>query len=152
MVNGMDEKIQKKDSREKEWKNSREAFDAATNMRNTRTTSNIISLIRYSLAIADHIEKVSQSIIKYNDLIFDKSVFPEDQLKRNCINSVHWLTFLKTYGSDEARKMFHEFYHEQAEIKLIHAKNLRNFAPKLLKLLNSKYTHLKIIFEIEDLS
>ena len=151
MVNGMDQKIQERDSREKEWEKSWEAFEAATNMRNTRTTSNLISLCRYSLAIADHIEKVSQSIIKYNDLIFDKSVFPDDQLKRNCQNSIHWLTFLKTYGSDEARKMFHEFYHEQAEIKPTQARNLRNFAPNLLKLLNSKYTHLKIVFEIEKL-
>jgi hypothetical protein len=151
MVKGMDEKIQEKESREKEWKTSWEAFEAAANMRNTRTTSNIISLCRYALAIADHIDRVSQAIVKYNDLIFDKSVFPDEQLKKNCLNSIHWLSHLKTYGSDEARKMFHEFYHEQAKLKIIHAKNLRNFAPNLLKLLNSKYTHLKIVFEIEDL-
>lgn len=151
MVNGMDEKIQDKESREKEWKTSWEAFEAAANMRNTRTTSNIISLCRYALAIADHIDRVSQSIIKYNDIIFDKSKFPDEQLKRICQTSIHWLEFLNTYGHDETRKMLHEFYHDQAEIKPSHAKNLRNFASDLLELLNSKYTHLKIIFEIESL-
>jgi len=43
-----------------------------------------------------------------------------------------------------------ESYHEQAEEKPIHAKNLRNFVNKIMKLLNSKYEYLKIIFEIED--
>ncbi|MFW9899579.1 MAG: hypothetical protein ACFFDO_10015 [Candidatus Thorarchaeota archaeon] len=149
MVNGMDEKIQEKDAREKEWKDAWEAFEAAANMRNTRTTSNLISMCRYSLAIADHIEKVSQSIIKYNDLIFDKSVFPDDQLKRICQTSIHWLAFFNINGPNATRKMLHDFYHEQAEIKPYHATNLRDFARNLLKLLNSKYKHLKIVFKIE---
>ena len=151
MVNGMDEKIQDKESREKEWKDAWGAFIAAANMRNTRTTSNIISLCRYSLAIADHIESVSQSIIKFNDDIFDKSIFSDEEIKRICQTSIHWLEYLNIIGYDETRKMLHEFYHEQAELKTTHAKNLRNFAPNLLRLLNSKYTHLKIIFEIESL-
>ncbi|MFX0137942.1 MAG: hypothetical protein ACFFDN_30145, partial [Candidatus Hodarchaeota archaeon] len=98
---------------------------------------------------ADHIEKVNQSLTKYNDLIFDKSVFPDDQLKRICRTSIHWLAFFNINGPNATRKMLHDFYHEQAEIKPYHATNLRDFARNLLKLLNSKYKHLKIVFEIE---
>jgi hypothetical protein len=46
--------------------------------------------------------------------------------------------------------MLHDFFHEQAEEKSLHVINLRNIAKKLLNLLNSKYHHLKIIFEIEN--
>jgi len=37
---------------------------------------------------------------------------------------------------------------EQKDEKLIHSKNLRSFTENVLKLLNSKYEYLKIIFEI----
>jgi len=46
--------------------------------------------------------------------------------------------------------MLHDFYHEQAELKPIHAKNLRDFVKKVLTLINSKYEYLKVIFEIEN--
>ncbi|MFX1408390.1 MAG: hypothetical protein ACFFBW_15675 [Promethearchaeota archaeon] len=132
-----------------EWLEAWSAFEEAANTRSKRIISNLISLCRYSLAIADHIEKVSQSLIKYNDLIFDNSVYSDDQLKRICRTSIHWLAFFNINGPDDTRKMLHDFYHEQAEIKPFHATNLRNFVANLLKLLNSKYTHLKIVFEIE---
>ncbi|GAI99707.1 unnamed protein product [marine sediment metagenome] len=45
--------------------------------------------------------------------------------------------------------MIHDFYGEQAEEKPLHAQNLRKIAKNILKLLNSKYEYLKVIFEIE---
>ncbi|GAG66879.1 unnamed protein product, partial [marine sediment metagenome] len=38
----------------------------------------------------------------------------------------------------------------QAEEKPLHAQNLKLFAKKIIKLLNSKYEYLKVIFEIEQ--
>jgi len=133
-----------------EWLESWSAFKEAVNTRNSRTTSNLISLCRSSLAIASHLEKVSSALNKYNDSIFDKSKHPDENLKIYCRISTHWVKFLEDNGPDETRKMLHDFYHEQAEEKPIHAKNLRDFSRKILKLLNSKYEYLKIIFEIED--
>jgi len=44
--------------------------------------------------------------------------------------------------------MIYEFLIEQKDEKQIQAKNLRKFANRVLKLLNSKYEYLKIVFEI----
>jgi hypothetical protein len=46
--------------------------------------------------------------------------------------------------------MIHDFLLEQVKEKHKQAINLRKFADKVLKLLNSKYEYLKIIFEIES--
>ncbi len=133
-----------------EWLEAWSSFEQAINTRSTRTTSNLISLCRYSLAIANHLEKVSSALNKYNDSILDKSKYPVEKLKTLCRISTHWVKFLEDNGPDETRKMLHDFYHKQAEEKPIHAKNLRYFVNKIMKLLNSKYEYLKIIFEIED--
>ena len=74
----------------------------------------------------------------------------DKNLHRICRTSIHWMNYLKEHGPDAARKLIHSFYHEQAEEKLIQSKNLRNFVKKLLDLLNSKYQHLKVIFDIEN--
>ncbi|MBY9002523.1 MAG: hypothetical protein KGD73_00980 [Candidatus Lokiarchaeota archaeon] len=145
MVNGGKEGIH-----EEEWLNAWSSFEEAINTRNSRTTSNLISLCRYSLAIADHLVEVSNVLKKYNISIFDKSKHPDEKLKTLCKISAHWVKFLEDNGPDETRKMLHNFYHGQAEEKPIHSKNLRDFAYKIMKLLNSKYEYLKIIFEIED--
>ena len=133
-----------------EWLDAWNSFEEATNTRSTRITSNIISLCRYMLAIADHIEKTIEAINKYNDSIFDKSVYPNDEIRKVCRSSIHWLAFYESNGVDATRNMLHDFYYEQAEEKPQHVINLRNIAKKLLNLLNSKYHHLKIIFEIEN--
>ena len=101
-------------------------------------------------AIADHIEKTAEAINKFNDSIFDNSIYPDDEIRKVCRSSIHWMTFFDSNGVDETRSMLHDFYHEQAEEKPQHVKNLRKNAMELLKLLNSKYHHLKIIFEIEN--
>ncbi|MFX1411667.1 MAG: hypothetical protein ACFFA6_15050, partial [Promethearchaeota archaeon] len=150
MVNGADGKYSGDEEREREWQKAWNAFEEAANTRNTRTTSNLISLCRISQGIADHLERVSKAIKKYNDNIFNKEEYPDNKLEKICNISIHWKIYLKDRGPDATREIFHSFYHEQAEEKPKHAKNLRNFVKKLLDLLNSKYQHLKVIFEIEN--
>ena len=133
-----------------EWNDVWVSFEAATNTRNTRITSNIISLCRYSLGIADYLERLSSALTKHHDKIFDKTEYPDDVLKRICRSSIHWTKYLEENGSDDTRKMVHDFLLEQIDEKPAQVTNLRSFVEKILKLLNSKYEYLKIIFEIED--
>jgi len=132
-----------------EWLEALSSFEQAANTRNTRTTSNLISICRYSFAIADHLEKVGEAIKKYKDIILDKSNYPDEKIKSLCRISAHWEKFWDANGVDETRKMIHDFYDEQAEEKPLHAQNLRKITKNILKLLNSKYDYLKVIFEIE---
>ena len=133
-----------------EWNNVWESFEAATNTRNSRITSNIISLCRYSLGIADHLERTSNAIERYHDKILDKNEYPDEILKRICRTSIHWMDYLEKNGPDATRNMLHEFLIEQKDEKLNHVKNLRSFVEKILKLLNSKYEYIKVKFEIEN--
>ena len=132
-----------------EWLDAWNSIEQAANTRNTRSTSNLISICRYSLTIADHLEKVGEAIKKYKDLILDKSKYPDEKIKSLCRISTHWNKFYDANGVDETRKIIRDFYHDEAEEKPLHAQNLRIFAKNILKLLNSKYEYLKIIFEIE---
>lgn len=132
-----------------EWNDAWEAFEQAANQRNTRSTSNLISLCMHSYAIADYLQKVSKVIEKYNELILDEKEYSNEDIKRICWVSVHWQAFYKKNGPEETRKMLHEFNSEQKEEKIIQAKNLRKFASKLLNLLNSKYVYRKVKFEVE---
>ena len=133
-----------------EWKEAWISFEAATNTRNTRITSNLISLCRYSLGIADHLERISIALSKYHKRIFDKKEYPNEALKRICRMSIHWMKFLEKNGPEETRNMLYEFLLNQIDEKPTHVKNLRIFVEKILKLLNSKYEYLKIIFEIDN--
>ena len=131
-----------------EWSDVWESFEAASNTRNTRITSNLISLCRYSSGIADHLERVSSALAKYHDKIFDKKEYPDESLRRICRTSIRWTDYLDKNGPDATRNMLHEFLLEQKDEKLIHLKNIRSFTENVLKLLNSKYEYLKIVFEI----
>ncbi len=133
-----------------EWLDAWNSFEQAANTRNTRSTSNLISLCRYSLAIADHLEKVGEAIKKHNAIILDKSKYSDHKIKSLCRISIQWEKFYDANGVDETRKMIHDFYLQQAEEKPLHAQNLKLFAKKIIKLLNSKYEYLKVIFEIEQ--
>ncbi len=132
-----------------EWLNAWNSFEQAANTRNTRTTSNLISICRYSFGIADHLEKVGKAIKKHKELILDKSIHPNEKIISLCSISTHWEQFYAANGVDETRIMIHDFYEEQAEEKPLYAQNLRKIAKNILKLLNSKYEYLKVIFEIE---
>jgi hypothetical protein len=133
-----------------EWLDAWNSFEQAANTRNTRTTSNLISICRFSFAIADHLEKVGEVIKKYKNLILDSSKYSDEKIKSLCNISIHWEEYYNTHSIDDTRKMIYDFYEEQVREKPIHAQNLRIFANKILKLLNSKYSYLKIIFEIEN--
>jgi hypothetical protein len=133
-----------------EWNEIWESFEAATNTRNSRITSNIISLCRYSLGIADHLERLHKALTKYHELLYDKNEYPNDALKSICKTSIHWMKFLEDNGPDKTRIMIHEFLLEQIEEKPIHVENLKTFVKRVLNLLNSKYEYLKLNFEIEN--
>jgi len=133
-----------------EWLDVWNSFEQAANTRNTRTTSNLISLCRYSFTIADHLEKVGEAIKKHKDIILDNSKYSDDKIKSLCRISIQWENFYDANGVDETRKLIHDFYLEQAEEKPLHAQNLKIFAKRIMKLLNSKYEHLKVVFEIEN--
>ncbi|MHA1460833.1 MAG: hypothetical protein ACTSO8_05065 [Promethearchaeota archaeon] len=132
-----------------EWLDTWNSFEQAANTRSTRTTSNLISICRYSFAIADHLEKVGEAIKKNKAIILDKSKYSDEKIKLLCRISTHWEKFYDANGVDDTRKMIHDFYNKQAEEKPLQALNLRIFAKNILKLLNSKYEYLKVIFEIE---
>jgi hypothetical protein len=132
-----------------EWNDGWESFEAVTNARNSRITSNIISLCRYSFGIADHLERVGIALEKYHDKMFDKSEYPDEALKRICRTSIHWMQYLERNGPDATRIMLHEFFLKQKDEKPLHITNLRAFAKNVLKLLNSKYEYLKVVFEVE---
>ena len=133
-----------------EWNEAWEAFEAATNTRSSRITSNLISLCRYSLGTADYLERVSKTINKYHEKILDSNEYPDEKLEKICRMSLHWINFLKENGPNDTRNMILEFLLEQKDEKKNQAKNLREFVAKLLKLLNTKYEYQKIIFEIEN--
>ena len=137
------------DRKKDEWNDTWESFEAATNTRNSRITSNLISLCRYSLGTADYLERVNYAIINNHDKILDKNEYPNDSLEKICRMSIHWMNYLKENGPGETRNMIYQFLLEQKDEKQIQAKNLRNFADNVLKLLNFKYEYLKIVFEIE---
>ena len=73
-----------------EWYNSWEAFEESANTRNTRSISSMISLTRYSAGIADHLERLSNVLIKLHDLIFDKILNPDDKIFKFTRVSIHW--------------------------------------------------------------
>ena len=133
-----------------EWTDTWKSFEEAANTRNTRTTSNLISLCQYSYGISDHLEKLSRSIEKYHNLIMDENTYPNETLKRICRTSIHWKRYLTQEGPLETRKMILEYLKEQIDEKLTHSINLKSFADKILSLLNSRYTYQNIVFEIED--
>ena len=132
------------------WNDNWESFEAATNTRNSRITSNIISLCRYSLGISDYLERVSNAINKYHGRVLDMNEYPDESIKKICNMSIHWMKYFEENGSNDTRNMINKFLLEQVDEKQIQAKNLRIFVDKLLRLLNSKYEYLKIIFEVEN--
>ncbi len=135
--------------KEQEWRDAWTSFEEATNTRSSRITSNLISLCRYASAISEHLLRVGSALNKFHDLIYDKGVYKEENIRKICRTSIHWIDFLNRNGLQKTRDMLHDFLLEQANLKPIHSKNLQDFIKRVLDLLNSKYTHHKIIFEIE---
>lgn len=132
-----------------EWEDIFNAFEEAANTRNTRTISNMISLCRFSYAIADHLKNVSKAIVKYHNLIYDASEYSDEKIREICMISIQWERFLQENGIEATRNMIHDFLLDQIEERKSYADNLINFAEKVLNVVNSKFKHQKILFEIE---
>ncbi|TFG00979.1 MAG: hypothetical protein EU541_00820 [Promethearchaeota archaeon] len=148
MINVAMVRNHKNPEEDREWVEAWNAFEQAANTRNKRTISNFISLCRYSLAVADHLENVGKAIEKYHNMIFNSSKYPKEKIKEICRISIHWQRYYEKHGAEETRKMIHEFLIDQVSKRDQYAENLRNFVHKLLKLVNSKLKHQKIVFEI----
>ncbi len=133
-----------------EWLGAWNTFEEATNTRDKRITSNLISLYRYTYAIAHYLNRVGTALINHHDKIFDKIYYPNEKIVKTCRFSIHWSKYLKRHGFDITRVMLHDFVLKQGHIKKYYAANLKGFGIKLINLLNTKYEHLKIIFEIID--
>jgi hypothetical protein len=132
-----------------EWKDVWQTIEEAENTRNSRIVSNMISLSRYAYAIADYIERVSNSIRTYNKLIFDKEQYPNAKLKKICRYSPHWMGYLVNNGSEATRSMLYSYLIEQQNLRKGYADNLRDFAGEILHMLKVKFKHLKLIFEVK---
>ncbi|KKK44190.1 hypothetical protein LCGC14_0601640 [marine sediment metagenome] len=132
-----------------EWNEAWGSFDSATNTRNSRITSNIISLCRYSMGIADQIDQVSISLNKHHRKILEKNEFPDKVIEKICKTSTQWLKYLKKHGLEATRNKISAFLFDQLNKQPHYVKNLRSFTKKVLELLNSKYEYLKIKFEVE---
>jgi hypothetical protein len=132
-----------------EWKDVWQTIEEAANTRNSRIVSNMISLSRYAYAIADYIERVSNSIRTYNKLIFDKEQYPNAKLKKICRYSPHWMGYLVNNGSEATRSMLYSYLIEQQNLRKGYADNLRDFAGEILHMLKVKFKHLKLIFEVK---
>ena len=68
-----------------EWINAWEAFEESANTRGKRITSNLISLCRYSFAIADYLEKVSNDARKKNSSKAVKVLASDGRIRRALI-------------------------------------------------------------------
>ncbi len=130
------------------WYEVWDAFEESANTRSTRTISNLVSLVRYSLSISDYLERVGNALLKLHDLIFDQTIYPNQKIVKITRVSVHWQKYLKNHGPDITRELIHNYIFEQSHFKLYYSKNLRHFAEKVLALLNSKVKNAKVIFEI----
>ncbi|MBD3213797.1 MAG: hypothetical protein GF311_14405 [Candidatus Lokiarchaeota archaeon] len=130
------------------WQNAWESIEESANTRDSRIISNLISLCRYAYAIADYIERVGNSIRKYNRLIFNKNEYSNSELKRLCRYSPHWMGYFINNGAEATRSMIYNFLIEQQHLRQKYANNLKNFADSVLKLLNSKVKHADVQFEI----
>ncbi|MHA1273677.1 MAG: hypothetical protein ACTSQS_09595 [Promethearchaeota archaeon] len=131
-----------------DWKGAWEAVEESANTRDSRIISNLISLCRYALGIAEYIERVGNAIKKYHNLILDKTRYPDSLLKRICRYSPHWTGYLYNNGPESTRSLIYSYLIEQQSIKRKHSENLRNFANDVLNLINNKLEHLKAIIEI----
>jgi hypothetical protein len=131
------------------WYEGWDAFEESANTRNTRTISNLITLVRHSQSIADYLERVGNVLIKLHDLIFDQTIYPNQKIIKITRVSIHWQKYIKRHGLDITRELIHNYIFEQGYFKRYYSKNLKHFADKVLDLLNSRIKNAKVVFEIE---
>ncbi len=134
---------------DKDWVRAWSAFEESANTRSTRITSNLISLCRFSFAIADYLEKVRKAIGKHQHTVLEDSIYSDKKIVYVCKASSHHLSYNLSLEPNATRNRIFNNLTKQKIRKLQYAKNLRNFANKVLEILNSKYRNAKVIFEIE---
>ena len=117
------------------------------NMRDSRVTSNIISLCRYSYGIAHYLKRVGVAIHLHKDTFQDDALFSDEEVMRICKVSSHWM---KTYTEEptDVRKRIIGNLNKHEYQKLQQSRNLFNFMYKIIELLNTKYEKAKILIEI----
>ena len=135
---------------DKDWVEAWNTFEESANIRGMRSTSNLISLCRYSFGIADYLERVSMAIDKYKNTVLNKSEYSDKKIIRVCENSSHFLSnHLKLEPISTRNRIYHNLTKQKIR-KLEYVNNLRNFANKVLEMLNTKFKQGKIIFEVEN--
>ncbi|MFX0099248.1 MAG: hypothetical protein ACFFCS_06665 [Candidatus Hodarchaeota archaeon] len=133
----------------KEWMDTWITFKALANTRNTRVMSNFISLCRYGYGIADYLERVAQAIEKYAGLILNEKMYLDEHIIKVYEHSRNPLMRIGKISPQEARKKIINSLYDQARKKVLYASNLRHFVHDILELVNSKYRHVSVIFEIQ---
>ncbi|MBD3227101.1 MAG: hypothetical protein GF329_02850 [Candidatus Lokiarchaeota archaeon] len=117
------------------------------NTRNSRTTSNLISLCRLSCGVAKYIRRVGLAIKKYKEEFKDMEQFSNKDVVKICKVSSHWLSD-QTYIPVKTRNRIYKNLLKQEKRKIQYANNLIFFSDQVLKVLNSRYKYLKIRFEV----
>ncbi|MBA7705919.1 hypothetical protein ES703_114761 [subsurface metagenome] len=133
-----------------DWINVWSAFEESANTRSSRITSNIISLCRFSHGIADYLERIAGAISKYRRIVLEESKYSDRKIIHVCKVSSHYLMQSSTFKPKITRNRIYSNLAKQKIKKQEYANSLRNFTNKVLDLLNSKYQHSEVMFEIEN--
>lgn len=133
-----------------DWINVWSAFEESANIRSSRITSNIISLCRFSYGIADYLERIARAISKYRRIVLEESKYSDRKIIHVCKVSSHYLRQSSTFKPKITRNRIYSNLAKQKTKKQEYANSLRNFSNKVLDLLNSKYQHSEVMFEIEN--
>ncbi|MFX0091379.1 MAG: hypothetical protein ACFFBD_06415 [Candidatus Hodarchaeota archaeon] len=134
-----------------DWIDIWDVFEVSANIRSSRITSNMISLCRFSHGIADYLDRIGRAIHKYRKYVLEESKYSDKKIVHVCRVSSHHLKRSSTFKPNITRNRIYNNLAKQQNKKKQYAINLRNFANNVLRILNSKYQHLKVIFEIESL-
>ena len=94
-------------------------------------------------------ERVSIAIEKYAMLILNEKMYLDESIMKVYRNSRNPLIRIGRISPQDARKKIINSLYDQSRKKVLYSSNLRHFVHDILELVNSKYRHVKIIFEIE---
>ena len=122
------------------------AFKECCNMHHSRVISNIISLCRYSQGIAGYLERVGKSIRLFKETVKNRKYIPNQDILMICRVSSHSLKIDEMNAPDAARERIYSNLVIQEQRKIEYSNNLRQFADRVLELLNQKF--VETIFEI----
>ena len=86
----------------------------------------------------------------YKDLVLHDFYIPDKDIQKICELSSHWLKKMKLTAAIVTRERIYNNLLRQERKKLHFSNTLRNFAYRVIDLLNSKYTDARIAFEIEE--